>query len=144
MIRNLSRRALRAREEARHIVTRSPVPLTRAERERLEIAAYWRMRFDERSAKAHAVVKRWTKIAELRQASEIALRNVREALDVAMRRPELKLSQAIVVLFGAAEAAIEEAESFIQHEGVADLLGAANVWSPRAELRDLAARIDAG
>lgn len=56
--RNPSRRALRAIELSRQIVTRSPVPLTRAERERLEVAAYWKMRFDERTAKAQAVIWR--------------------------------------------------------------------------------------
>lgn len=139
MICNLSRRQFRAREQSRRIVIRSAVPLTRPERERLEVAAYWKMRFDERTVKAQAVVKRWTAIAEARGKAASKLSHLRDAVAL---RAKLGSSSLVPIALAETEAALEDAESLILHEGVAHLIGEEEVFAPRAMLRQLQARAD--
>ncbi len=57
--RNLSRRALRDREQARQVVIASDMPLTRVERRKLELrtqSPYWKAQYDQRTEKALAVI----------------------------------------------------------------------------------------
>lgn len=136
--RNLTRRELRTREEARRIVIRSDVPLTRAEREKREVAAYWQMRFDERTRAAQIVVERWRKIRALYEKASSKLAFLMESVALLRR---FGSSSLVPIAAAEAEAAVEEAESFVLHQGADRWLGDAT-WAPRVALRRLQAQID--